>query len=456
MSVKICLNAGHDGKYNRSPGVPEYYESDMNWKLHLMLKEELEKLGFVVILTRPTQDTKMGLVERGRAAKGCGFFLSLHSNAAGSAMAESVDRPVGIHFVDDDCGKIDQISRDLAKLLSDTVAEVMGTKQKAEIYSRLASTDLDGDGEKNDDYYSELWGAHQVGVPGVILEHSFHTCTRSAKWLLDENNLRKLAEAEAEVLAEYFGREEQTVRESAPSTEADAPQMWEFLTKSCGLSDVAAAGAMANWDAECSLKSTNLETRGNKELKMTDEEYTEAVDNGTYTNFADDRYGYGLCQWTHPERKAEMIAYIHGKGMSIGNVHGQEQFFWKEILGYKKLMEILASTTSVKEASDAVMTMYERPGDQSEEAKKRRSDKAQEFYDRFARKPQEEATQPVPGLPFVDVPKGAYYAEAVRWAYEKGITLGRDESHFEPDKPITRAEMVAMLYRALGGVTNEQ
>ena len=41
----ICLDAGHYGKYNSSPAIPEYYESDMNRKLHLMLKSSLEKYG---------------------------------------------------------------------------------------------------------------------------------------------------------------------------------------------------------------------------------------------------------------------------------------------------------------------------------------------------------------------------------------------------------------------------
>ena len=41
----ICLDAGHYGKYNRSPAIPEYYESDMNRKLHLMLKPALDCLG---------------------------------------------------------------------------------------------------------------------------------------------------------------------------------------------------------------------------------------------------------------------------------------------------------------------------------------------------------------------------------------------------------------------------
>ena len=43
-----------------------------------------------------------------------------------------------------------------------------------------------------------------LGVPGIILEHSFHTNNRSAKWLQDPVNLRKLAVAEAAVLAAAF------------------------------------------------------------------------------------------------------------------------------------------------------------------------------------------------------------------------------------------------------------
>ena len=39
MGVKICIDAGHYGKYNRSPAVKDYYESDMVWKLHLLQKQ---------------------------------------------------------------------------------------------------------------------------------------------------------------------------------------------------------------------------------------------------------------------------------------------------------------------------------------------------------------------------------------------------------------------------------
>ena len=51
-------------------------------------------------------------------------------------------------------------------------------------------------------------------------------------------------------------------------------------------------------------------------------------------------------------------------------------------------------------------------------------------------------------LPFVDVPARAYYADAVRWAAEQGITNGTDSTHFSPRKTCTRAEIVTFLQRA--------
>lgn len=52
-------------------------------------------------------------------------------------------------------------------------------------------------------------------------------------------------------------------------------------------------------------------------------------------------------------------------------------------------------------------------------------------------------------MKFVDVDKDAWYYEAVKWAVDKGIIKGVDATHFAPDEPCTRAEVVAMLYRAL-------
>ena len=50
-------------------------------------------------------------------------------------------------------------------------------------------------------------------------------------------------------------------------------------------------------------------------------------------------------------------------------------------------------------------------------------------------------------LKFADVGEGAYYAEAVRWACEKGITNGVSATEFKPGMKITREQMATFLYR---------
>jgi len=51
---------------------------------------------------------------------------------------------------------------------------------------------------------------------------------------------------------------------------------------------------------------------------------------------------------------------------------------------------------------------------------------------------------------FVDVAPGAYYADAVKWAAENGITGGKDATHFAPNDTCTRAQAVTFLWRAAG------
>ena len=51
-------------------------------------------------------------------------------------------------------------------------------------------------------------------------------------------------------------------------------------------------------------------------------------------------------------------------------------------------------------------------------------------------------------IPFMDVEPDAYYTDAVLWANENGITNGMDATHFSPESPCTRAHVVTFLWRA--------
>ena len=194
MSKKICLDAGHYSKVNVCPDIPEYYESERMWDLHLLLKKKLEAYGFEVITTRAYQTADMALTQRGKSAAGCDLFISMHSNAtAGYVMNDAVDYVVAIVALN---GSADEIGEKMAAV----VAKTMGVLQGSRISKRYYDED-----NKNLDYYGVIRGAVSVGVPAMILEHSFHTNTRIVRWLLDDKNLEKLAQAEADLIAEYFG-----------------------------------------------------------------------------------------------------------------------------------------------------------------------------------------------------------------------------------------------------------
>lgn len=188
--IKICLDAGHTGSvYNQSPVVKGYYESTMVWSLHLKLKARLEARGFEVVTTRPSIDTFLDVYDRGKAAKGCNLFLSLHSNACGT---ESVDYPV-VYRSFDNRNNADELALGFARM----IGQRMGTRQAGRSAVRKNSS--------GGEYYGVMRGARAVGVPLYLLvEHSFHTNTAAAKWLLEDKNLDLLAEAEADTLAAYF------------------------------------------------------------------------------------------------------------------------------------------------------------------------------------------------------------------------------------------------------------
>lgn len=213
----VCIDAGHYAKYNRSPVVPEYYESEMNWKLKSLLETQLKLYGIEVRHTRADLNKDMGLTARGKASKGADLFLSVHSNACDT---ESVDYPLAIVMQD---GKGDA----LGEALAECVEALMGTKQDGRTMKKR--------GTNGGEWYSVLAGAASVRTMGIILEHSFHTNTAAAKWLLNEENLAKLAKAEAEVIARYFDVAKRVQAEETPAESTyTLEQFIRDVQRACG------------------------------------------------------------------------------------------------------------------------------------------------------------------------------------------------------------------------------
>ena len=161
--------------------------------------------------------------------------------------------------------------------------------------------------------------------------------------------------------------------------------IWNFLKKE-GFNDYGAAGLMGNLDAESGLRSNNLQDTYSREFGLSDTQYTQKVDNGTYTNFVKDKAGYGLAQWTYWSRKQNLLNYAKAKSKSIGDLEMQLGFLCKELKEQytNSVYNILKTATSVQQASDAVLMNFERPLN-AVNYKNKRAQMGQVYYNKFAK-----------------------------------------------------------------------
>ena len=162
----------------------------------------------------------------------------------------------------------------------------------------------------------------------------------------------------------------------------DIPQyIWNFLYGRIQ-NPFGVAGLMGNLQAESGLNPKNMQNSYEKKLGMNDESYTKCVDNGTYKHFCDDKVGYGLAQWTSEGRKRALFNSRNGR--SIGDLDMQLAFLWIELTtSYKGVLNGLKVIDSVKEASDLVLTKFERPKNQDAGVKSYRASLGEQFYNKY-------------------------------------------------------------------------
>ena len=168
------------------------------------------------------------------------------------------------------------------------------------------------------------------------------------------------------------------------STTDNAKAIWDRLYAAIQ-NPYGVAGVMGNFYAESALRSNNLQNTYEKKLSMTDEQYTAAVDNGSYTNFIHDSAGYGLYQATYWSIKESLLKFAQEKGVSISDWQMQVDWFLQAMKNeYKAIWTVLTTAKTVREASNAVLLKFERPADQSEAVQVKRAGYGQTYFDKYA------------------------------------------------------------------------
>ena len=156
-------------------------------------------------------------------------------------------------------------------------------------------------------------------------------------------------------------------------------QFWNyFLAK--GISPQGIAGMMGNVQIESGFKTNNLE---DYRLPYSDEQYTNMVDNGSYSNFVNDGCGYGLVQWTYYALKQDLLNFCKSRNKSISDLSCQlEQLYLH--LKSEGVYNTLKTINSVDEAAVYFMQKFEKPSAEAQaKTKSERIKYANDFYNQF-------------------------------------------------------------------------
>ena len=146
-----------------------------------------------------------------------------------------------------------------------------------------------------------------------------------------------------------------------------------------GMTVVGACAMLGNAEAESAMRCNNVENR----CPMSDEAYTEGVDNGTYQNFANDAYGYGAFQWTHKSRKPGLLEMARTWGTSISDPYLQAAYAVAELEEkFPTVLGYLKTATDLYAATKMVCEKYESPAVNNVSV---RYKYAKQYYDGFTK-----------------------------------------------------------------------
>lgn len=163
--------------------------------------------------------------------------------------------------------------------------------------------------------------------------------------------------------------------------------IWDFFMDKIG-NEYGVAGMLGNLDNESGLYPDRVQ--GDIPYSSYSAEYTAKVDNGTisksdFVNNGPNGGGYGLAQWTSPNRKEALYNMWKSGGYpSIGDMGLACEFLWFELQhSYSGVLYVLQTATSIREASDKFLHDFEAPGDQSEAVEIYRASLGQKYYDLY-------------------------------------------------------------------------
>ncbi len=135
------------------------------------------------------------------------------------------------------------------------------------------------------------------------------------------------------------------------------------LLRGYGLSEAGALGVLGNWECEsgCEPYRVQGDFQASRAISKA---YVNAIQNGTQDRerFATDQKGFGLAQWTYPQRKRNLWDAWKTSGRKIDSAELQVEFAICELQNeHPGLLSFLKTAEAIYDCCDRICREYERP-----------------------------------------------------------------------------------------------
>lgn len=208
-TLTIVIDPGHGGKetgaYVKKNGKT-VYEKNMNLTIARAMKKELSTYKNVKIYMTRNSDRTVSLTARTAYAdrKNADVFFCIHNNARGDAQSYT-NGACAIVSTGTYHKELAKASAGLAKKALVNVSSASGVVNRGLLKRKSASRKYPNG--KKADYYFITRSCTYYGIPSVLVEHSFMDSTVDYRKMFNNNHLKKVGQADAEAVAEYYGLE---------------------------------------------------------------------------------------------------------------------------------------------------------------------------------------------------------------------------------------------------------
>jgi|GEM_PF-985093 len=168
----LVIDPGHGGSDNASNGIKGVREKDMNLMASLLLKEEAERRGMDVIMTR-NKDEFVSLRDRVAAQKGGGAFISIHHNTKKSRGKHDPQVFNGLEVV-----TADQEASGISRALGEDVLRSLKKIEGVSVKDSLTRT--------------SIYVLREALIPSILIEMGNISNPDNFNFVSDRENVRKV------------------------------------------------------------------------------------------------------------------------------------------------------------------------------------------------------------------------------------------------------------------------